>query len=147
MPRNREVFSTGIYSEDAEDENHFDCHEFDTSQPLEDANLLIVSNGGVPKVVIDQDGNISAGSINGIDPASQVFASGSFTTAGGDANESITVTGALSSDLAFVQMHTLGLTPRTLLTAQSASNAINLVFSDDPSTDHVVKWMLLRASS
>lgn len=123
--------------------------EYDTDGAFNESGDKLASwkNNGVEKAYIDKDGALSVSSVNGIDPASQVFASGSFTTAGGDANESIVVTGALSSDLAFVQMHTIGLTPRTLLTAQAASNAINLVFSDDPSTDHVVKWMLLRASS
>lgn len=84
---------------------------------------------------------------SGIAPAYIVVYAGSFTTAGGDANESITVTGAAATDLAFVQMHTVGGTPRTLLTAQAATNAINLVFSGDPSTDHVVKYQVLRAAT
>lgn len=74
-----------------------------------------------------------------------VIAAGTFTTAGGDANESITVSGALSSDLAIVVLKTKGATPRTILTAAAASGAINVEMSGDPSTDHVLSYILLRA--
>lgn len=70
---------------------------------------------------------------------------GTFTTVGGDATESIPAVGALASDLAFTQLHTAGGTPRTILTAAATTDAITVVFSGDPSTDHVVTWSLLRA--
>jgi hypothetical protein len=94
------------------------------------------------------DGSVTLAKLDaGIAPAYIVVYAGSFTTAGGDANEQISVSGALSSDLAFVQMHTQGASPQTLLTAQAATDAINLVFSGDPSTDHIVKYQVLRAAS
>ena len=83
---------------------------------------------------------------SGIAPSHVVKFAGTFTTAGGDANEAITVTGAAATDIAMVVLHTVGATPRTILTAQAATNAINLVFSGDPSTDHVVRYMVLRAA-
>lgn len=76
----------------------------------------------------------------------RVIAGGTFTTQGGDANETIVVSGALSTDLAFAVLQTKGATPRTILTTISATNAINMVFSGDPSTDHVVVYQLLRAN-
>lgn len=82
-----------------------------------------------------------------IKPEYIVVAAGTFTTAGGDANESITVSGATSSDLAMVTLKTAGLTPRTILTSVAATNAINVVMSGDPSTDHVLTYQLLRATS
>lgn len=77
----------------------------------------------------------------------RVFAAGTFTTVGGDANESITATGALATDLAFVEIRTVGGTPRTIVSAIAATNAINVVFSGDPAADHVVCWQLLRAAA
>ncbi len=74
-----------------------------------------------------------------------VFAAGSFTTAGGDANESISVSGALSSDIAIVVLKTKGATPRTILTAAAGTDAIAVEMSGDPSTDHVLSYILLRA--
>lgn len=76
----------------------------------------------------------------------EVFAAGEFTTAGGDASEAITVAGALATDLALVTLKTAGSTPRTILTAASAAGQINVTMSGDPSTDHVLTYMLLRAS-
>lgn len=98
-------------------------------------------------------GDLTAGSVTlaklaaGVTPSHVVKFAGSFTTAGGDANESITVSGCLNTDIAIVVLHTKGGTPRTILTAQAATDAINLEFSGDPSTDHVVSYMVLRAAA
>lgn len=75
----------------------------------------------------------------------KVIAAGNFTTVGGDATESITISGALSSDIAIVVLKTAGGTPRTITTAAAASGAITVVMSGDPSTDHVLSYILLRA--
>lgn len=71
---------------------------------------------------------------------------GTFTTVGGDANESITVTGMTSSDIAIVTLKAKGAVPRTILTAAANTNAIDVVLSGDPSTDHVISYMVLRAA-
>lgn len=75
-----------------------------------------------------------------------VIASGVFTTAGGDVNETIAITGALATDLAIVTLETVGSTPRTITTAKAASGQIDVVMSGDPSTDHKIAYMLLRAA-
>lgn len=98
-------------------------------------------------------GDLTSGAVtlaklhSGVAPSHVVKFAGSFTTAGGDANEQITVSGALNTDIAIVVLHTKGATPRTILTAQAATDAINLEFSGDPSTDHVVRYMVLRAAA
>lgn len=74
-----------------------------------------------------------------------VVAAGEFTTLGGDATESITVTGALSTDIAIVVLKTVGGVARTITTATAATGAITVVMSGDPSTDHVLAYTLLRA--
>lgn len=73
-----------------------------------------------------------------------IFAAGTFTTAGGDAAESITVTGALATDIAVVQVKTRGASPVTLAAAACAANAISVTLSGDPSTDHVLSYMVIR---
>lgn len=81
-------------------------------------------------------------------PSHIVLFAGSFTTAGGDADEQISVPGVVTAtDTVFVQLHTKGGTPRTILTAQTGTDVVNLVFSGDPSNDHVVKYQVIRASS
>lgn len=83
--------------------------------------------------------------IQGLTGSHYVVAAGEFTTAGGDANESITVSGALASDIVLVTLHTAGSTPRTVVTAQAGADSIAVVMSGDPSTDHVLSYVLLRA--
>jgi hypothetical protein len=77
--------------------------------------------------------------------AGKVIASGKFTTVGGDATESITATGAASTDAVFVSINTVGATPRTVTSAVGATNAITVTMSGDPSTDHVLNYMVVRA--
>lgn len=92
--------------------------------------------------------NITLASLSsGIAPSHVVKYAGSFTTLGGDASESITVTGAAATDLAFVVVKTAGATPRSIVAAAAATNAINVTMSGDPSTDHVLAYQILRAAS
>lgn len=72
---------------------------------------------------------------------------GTHTTAGGGATESITVTGAVATDICMCTLETEGATPVTLDAAASNTNAIDLTFSADPSTDHIVSYILFRAAS
>lgn len=79
-------------------------------------------------------------------PRYDVFAAGNFTTAGGDATESITVAGMLASDLVLVQLKTKGASPVTLAGAAAAAGAITVTMSGDPSTDHVLSYVVLRVA-
>jgi hypothetical protein len=71
---------------------------------------------------------------------------GTFTTLGGDATESITVTGATGTDLVSVLVKTAGATPRTVNAATATTNAITVTMSGDPSTDHVLQYVVFRAA-
>jgi hypothetical protein len=82
-----------------------------------------------------------------ITPSHIVVYAGEFTTAGGDANETITVTGALATDLVHVTLHTKGASPVTILTASASADQIDVVMSGDPSTDHVLTYSVLRAAA
>lgn len=77
-------------------------------------------------------------------PSAQIVAQGEFTTAGGDANETIPVTGCLETDYALVSIKTNGATPRTLVSYDTDAGSIGVVMSGDPSTDHVLSWMVFR---
>lgn len=93
-------------------------------------------------------GNILKAQLStGITYSHRVIAAGTSATPGGSATVSIAVAGALSTDLAFVVLHTAGATPRTILTSAATTNAITVVMSGDPSTDHVLTYELLRAST
>lgn len=83
----------------------------------------------------------------GIAPSHVVKFAGTFTTLGGDASESITVTGAAATDIVTVTVKTAGGTPRSIVAATAALNAINVTLSGDPSTDHVLQYVVLRAAA
>lgn len=83
----------------------------------------------------------------GITPSHIVKYAGTFTTAGGDASEAITVAGAVASDIVTVTVKTAGATPRSIVASTAATNAINVTLSGDPSTDHVLQYCVFRAAS
>lgn len=97
--------------------------------------------------------SLPAGSItlaelsSGIAPSHVVKFAGTFTTVGGDAAESITVTGALATDIVCVTVKTAGASPESIVAAAAATDAINVTMSADPSNDHVLQYVVLRAAS
>lgn len=74
----------------------------------------------------------------------QVVAAGTHTTVGGSAAEAIAIDGLLATDLAFIQMHTQGVAPVTVLAASCDVDEIDVTFSADPDTDHVVAYQVIR---
>jgi len=76
--------------------------------------------------------------------AFEVFSAGTFTTAGGDTDETITVTGMLATDVAIVTLATAGASPVTVIDSIAAAGQIDVDMSADPSTDHVLNYMVLR---
>ena len=85
--------------------------------------------------------------ISNVQPSHVLQYAGSFTTVGGDATESITVTGALSTDLVQVVVKTAGATPRSIVAAAAGTDAITVTLSGDPSTDHVLAYFVFRAAA
>jgi hypothetical protein len=82
-----------------------------------------------------------------IRPSHIAVYAGEFTTVGGDADEAISISGVLATDLVHVTLHTKGATPRTILQAQADTDVINVVMSGDPSTDHILTYSVLRATT
>jgi hypothetical protein len=69
-------------------------------------------------------------------PIDAKFRGANVATAGGDAVETVTLTGLATTDVVHVQLRTVGATPRTILTAAPTTNTLTVTFSGDPSTDH-----------
>ena len=109
-------------------------------------NLYIVGTDGAQYVKVTAvSPNVTVTTLASENQSHIVFVAATHTTAGGSATEVITVAGALASDLAFVVLETAGGVPVTILTAKAGAGDITVVFSADPSADHVVSYMLLRA--
>lgn len=83
----------------------------------------------------------------GITPAYIVVYAGQHTTAGGDADEVATVTGAAATDIAIASIEDNGTNSVTLLQTAAASNAVNFTLSGDPSTDCIINYLVLRAAA
>ncbi len=97
----------------------------------------IIENGAIELSMLD----------SGISPSHVVKFAGQPTTAGGGAAEAITVTGALATDLAFVQMVDDGTNNVTIVNAVVTADTLTVTFSADPGNDTVINYQLLRAAA
>lgn len=97
-------------------------------------------------------GDLANGSVTlaklatGVAPSHVVKFAGQPTTVGGAAAEAFTVTGALSTDLAFVQIVDNGTANVTALQAVVTANTLTVTFSADPGADTVINYQILRAA-
>ena len=117
------------------------------SGPLRIDGVEIVSEGGtLPAPVAIEDGSVTLELLDeSIAPAFVVKFAGQHTTAGGDANETATVTGVLATDIAIATIEDNGANNVTLLQTAAAANAVNFTLSADPGTDCVINYIVLRA--
>lgn len=111
------------------------------------AGTSLVPADGVTNAKI-ADGAVSLEHLDaGITTAMRVIAGGLFTTVGGDATETITATGALATDTVVVTINTKGAVARTMVAAVGATDSITVTLSGDPSTDHVLNYLVFRATA
>jgi len=67
------------------------------------------------------------------------------TTTAGSATLALTISGIAVGDIPIVTINTVGATPRTITTAKvTATDTLTVVFSGDPSTDHVLNIAIHR---
>ena len=72
---------------------------------------------------------------------------GNLATVGGSAVETFTVPGATTSDLVNVTIYTSGVAPVTILASRILSaNTLEVTFSANPSSDHVISVELFRVT-
>lgn len=67
------------------------------------------------------------------------------TTLGGAAAEAITVSGVLATDIVLVTLEVEGSSPVSIVKAAPTADTITVTFSADPSSDHIVSYVVLRA--
>ena len=74
-----------------------------------------------------------------------IVAQGEFTTEGGDASETIIEAEAKTTDFVIVMLQTEGATPTTVDAANITTDGqIAVTMAGDPSTDHVLTYMVIR---
>jgi hypothetical protein len=101
-----------------------------------------INNTGVTTLqagVVDLS-NLAAG----ITPSAIVKFSDEYGTIGGAAAEAISIPGALSSDLAFVQLVDAGPNTVSVLTADVTTNTLTVTFSGNPGAGAIINYQLLR---
>ena len=74
-------------------------------------------------------------------------AAGTFTTVGGDASETITLSGLLATDVCIVTVKTQGAGPQTILAASCSAGQIDVTMSGDPAADHVLQYVVYSPSA
>jgi hypothetical protein len=93
------------------------------------------------------DANVTLAKLaDAIAPSHVVKFAGQHTTTN-DATNTITVTGALDTDLAFVQMVDNGTNSVTVVDAVMTADTLSVTFSGAPSTDAVINYQVLRATA
>ena len=78
-------------------------------------------------------------------PTIGIVYTGTFTTVGGDATESIPVVGAVAGDVVAVTVRVAGATPRSIVASVPTTDAITVTMSGDPSTDHILQYIVTRS--
>lgn len=95
-----------------------------------------------------KDANVTLAKLAaGIAPSHVVKYAGTFTTVGGDAAESISVSGVVGTDIVCVTIQSVGVAPVTIAAAAATTDAISVTMSADPSNDHVLQYVVFRAAS
>jgi hypothetical protein len=85
---------------------------------------------------------------DGILPSHVVKFAGTHTsTADAGGVNAVTVTGVAATDIVIATLKAAGSTPRTLTMVAATENTLTFTFNDDPSTDHEVYYVVLRAAS
>lgn len=111
-------------------------------QNLADLMARVVSGANAFR---DREAKLAQVIVDGLAPGgSRIVASGVHTTVGGSATEDIAVPGVQVGDTVVVTLNVEGSTPRTIDTAIAAADEVSVVFSGDPSTDHVVSYIVMR---
>ena len=111
---------------------------------LRDYNMAVMMGATVDGSSIE-DGSIDKADLDtDIQPEAVVKFEGRETTTGGAADEDITVTGMLATDLAQVEIVDNGTNNVTILEVVPKADRISVTYSADPSSDTVVDYTVER---
>jgi len=120
------------------------------SNPIVSAAVAALRAGRFPKKFGKRENKVVESLkayVDGAAPAVlQAVAGGTHTTLGGDANETISVPGAVASDVVCVTVksHLGGGPIRSVTKAAASSGQIDVVLSGDPTADHVLQYVVFR---
>lgn len=81
-----------------------------------------------------------------LQPSHIIVKAGRVTTAGGDATEVISDALIQATDDVVVTVRSVGVTPRTIVSAVTSNSTVTITMSGDPSTDHTLSYIVYRAA-
>lgn len=114
---------------------------------LANTGAFTIANDAITTVKILNANVTLAKLAAGITPSHVIKFASQYTTTGGAAAEAITVTGALNTDLAFVQMVDDGTSNVTIVNAVVTANTLTVTFSADPGNDTIINYQIIRAAA
>ncbi len=113
-----------------------DSGNADSANPTDSILYMMTANGWEKFVTCD----------DAITPSHVIVAAGVHTTAGGDTQETVLVTGALTTDQVLLNIKTHGSSPVTVSSYNiDAADGIVVTLKADPSTDHVLSYAVYRS--
>lgn len=80
-----------------------------------------------------------------VKPSHRVIAAGQLTTAGGDAAETVSITGVVAGDFVVACIQDNGTNNVTLLQSACGSGKVDFTLSADPGTDTKINYVVLRS--
>lgn len=101
---------------------------------MANTGAITIANGAVSKAKLAST----------LQPAGVIKFAALHQTTGGAAAEAITVTGALNTDLAFVQLADDGTNNVAVLSAAVTANTLTVTFSADPGADAKIYYQIVR---
>lgn len=114
---------------------------------IANTGAITIANNAITTAKI-LDANVTLAKLaTGITPSHVVKFAAQYTTTGGAAAEAITVTGALVTDLAFVQLVDPGTNTVTVSIAVVTADTLTVTFSADPGNDAIINYQILRAAA
>lgn len=114
---------------------------------ISNTGALTIANDAVTTAKI-LNANVTLAKLSsGITPSHVIKFASQYTTTGGAAAEAITVTGALNTDLAFVQLVNDGTANVSVLSAVVTANTLTVTFSADPGNDAIINYQIIRAAA
>ena len=114
---------------------------------ISNTGALTIANDAVTTAKILNSNVTLAKLASGITPSHVIKFASQYTTTGGAAAEAITVTGALNTDLAFVQLVNDGTNNVSVLSAVVTADTLTVTFSADPGNDAVINYQIIRAAA
>mgnify|MGYP003148311607 FL=1 len=105
-----------------------------------------ISNGAIGSA------KVSNGSLQLVDMATEItdllpLHAVQVTSTGGNATEAFSLSGVTADDVCVATLHTAGATPVTINSAACEVGAVSIVFSADPSTDHVINIIVHKPTN